>query len=206
LQGSDAAEALIQAINSANIDDTYTKLQFTIENPLISIVPIPDKHVGDKFNIKGTTNLAVDDEILVEVYSSSFKPTQKTQSGEFSGVTGTVKVARGESGMNVFEFAVDTASFKPDEYMIKAQAVIQQATGTALFLVIEGTSPTLVPTPAPTGVSTPAPTAVPTPEPTAIIITETPTPAPTPTKTPGFGAVLALAGLISVGFIVSRRQ
>ena len=31
LQGSDAAEALVQGINDANVDDTYTKLQFLVE-------------------------------------------------------------------------------------------------------------------------------------------------------------------------------
>ncbi|MCJ7741072.1 MAG: DUF3821 domain-containing protein, partial [Methanoregula sp.] len=82
LQGSDAADALVTAINQPYIDDTYTKLQFLIEQPVITIVPIGDKHVGDKFTISSLTNLAVDDEILVQVYSSSFKPTQKSQSGE----------------------------------------------------------------------------------------------------------------------------
>ena len=98
LQGSDAAEALVEGINDANVDDTYTKLQFLVEEPVIRIDPIGDKHVGDKFTITAQTNLAVDDEVLVQVYSSSFKPTQKSQSGEFSGATGTVKVTKGDSG------------------------------------------------------------------------------------------------------------
>ena len=33
LQGSDAAEALVEGINSANVDDSYTKLQFLVEVP-----------------------------------------------------------------------------------------------------------------------------------------------------------------------------
>ena len=64
------------------------------------------------------TNLAVDDEVLVQVYSSSFKPTQKSQSGEFSGATGTVKVTKGDSGMNKISFDVDSSTFKPDEYIV----------------------------------------------------------------------------------------
>ena len=114
LQGSDAAEALVQGINQPYIDDTYTKLQFLVEEPVITIVPIGDKHVGDKFTITAFTNLAVDDEILVQVYSSSFKPTQKSQSGEFSGATGTVKVQKGDTGMNKILFDVDAATFKPE--------------------------------------------------------------------------------------------
>ena len=95
LQGSNAAEALVEAINSANVDDTYTKLQILIENPIITIDPVGDRHVGDKFTITATTNLAVGDDVLFEVYSSSFQPTQKSQSGAFSGATGTVTVTQG---------------------------------------------------------------------------------------------------------------
>lgn len=59
----------------------------------ISINPIGDKYIGEKFSITGTTSLPADEEMLVEVFSSSFKPTQKSQSGEFSGVTGTIKTS-----------------------------------------------------------------------------------------------------------------
>jgi inhibitor of cysteine peptidase len=59
----------------------------------ITINPISDKVVGDKFSITGTTNLPADAEMLIQVYSASFKPTQKSQSGEFSGATGTVKAS-----------------------------------------------------------------------------------------------------------------
>ena len=197
LQGSDAAEALVQAINDPNVDDTYTKLQFLIETGVINIVPIGDKHVGDKFTIKALTNLAVDDEILVQVYSSSFKPTQKSQSGEFSGATGTVKVTKGDSGMNTISFDVDASTFKPDEYIVTEEAVIQGTTGSALFNVLEGAAPTAVPTPVPT---TAAPTTVATPVPTTV------PPTPTPTKSPGYGALIALIGLGAVAFIVVRRH
>jgi PGF-CTERM protein len=196
LQGSDAAEALVQAINDPNVDDTYTKLQFLIEEPTITIVPIGDKYVGDKFTIRGFTNLAVDDEILMQVYSSSFKPTQKSQSGEFSGATGTIKVVKGETGLNAISFDVDASTFKPDEYIVTADAVIQDATGTALFNVLEGPAPT----PVQTTVATPVPTTVATPVPT------TATPTPTPTPTPGFGALIALIGLGAIAFIVVRRH
>ena len=197
LQGSDAAEALVQGINDPNVDDTYTKLQFLVEEPIITIDPIGDKHVGDKFTITAKTNLAVDDEILVQVYSSSFKPTQKSQSGEFSGATGTIKVTKGDTGMNKLSFDVDSSTFKPDEYIVTEDAVIQQATGTALFNVLEGVAPTAVPTAV---VTTEAPTAVPT----AVVTTAVPT--ATPTKTPGFGALIALIGLGAVAFIVVRRH
>jgi PGF-CTERM protein len=198
LQGSDAAEALVEGINDANVDDTYTKLQFLVETPVIRIDPIGDKHVGDKFTITASTNLAVDDEILVEVYSSSFKPTQKSQSGEFSGATGTVKVTKGDSGLNKISFDIDSSTFKPDEYLVTEKAVLQDATGTALFNVLD----TVV-----TPVTTVTPfvtTVVPT-QATPIQTTVVPTAIPT-TKSPGYGALIALIGLGAVAFIVVRRH
>jgi PGF-CTERM protein len=197
LQGSDAAEALVQAINDPNVDDTYTKLQFLIEEPTITIDPIGDRHVGDKFTITAKTNLAVDDEILVQVYSSSFQPTQKSQSGEFSGATGTIKVTAGDGGLNALSFDVDASTFKPDEYIVTMDAVIQDATGTALYNVLEGPAPTATTTPV---VTTVVPTTPPTPVPTTV------TPTPTPTTTPGFGALIALIGLGAIAFIVVRRH
>ena len=86
--------------------------------PEIKIVPVTQKMVGDKFEVKGTTNLAVDDELLVEIYSSSFGPTPKEQTGEFSGASGTVKVVKGTEGFNTWSFPVDTTTFKPDEYIV----------------------------------------------------------------------------------------
>jgi len=200
LQGSDAAEALAQGINDANVDDTYTKLQFLVEEPTIRIDTIGDKHVGDKFTITAQTNLAVDDEILVQVYSSSFKPTQKSQSGEFSGATGTVKVTKGDSGYNKISFDVDSSTFKPDEYIVTEDAVIQEATGTALFNVLETSAVTVAPTTATTAaVTTKAPTQAPTQAQTAV-------PTATATKSPGFGALIALIGLGAVAFVVVRRN
>ena len=70
----------------------------------ITIDPIGDRHVGDKFTITGRTNLPEGTDILVEVYASSFKPTSKSQSGEFSGATGTVKVSDSAAGRTVSSY------------------------------------------------------------------------------------------------------
>ena len=115
LQGPDVADALVQALNNPGIDDIYAKLQFLVEVPKITILPVSEKQVGDRFTITGTTNLAIDDPILVEVISSSFKPTTKTENGEFSGVSGTSTVRKGIDDLNSWSFTVDTAKFRPDE-------------------------------------------------------------------------------------------
>jgi len=201
LQGSDAAEALIEGINSPNVDDTYTKLQFLVQVPTITVDPVGDRHVGDKFTVTGETNLAVGDNILVQIYSSSFTPTEKTQSSAFSGATGTVQVTAGTgtSGLNTWSFPVDASTWKPDEYLVTATAVTQTATGTALFNVLQGAAPTVAPTTA----------AVTTAAPTMVVPTTVPTAVATPTKTPtqpGFGALVALIGLGAVAFLVVRRR
>ena len=41
--------------------------------------------------------------------------------------------------MNKISFDVDSSTFKPDEYIVTEGAVIQEATGTALFNVLETT-------------------------------------------------------------------
>jgi len=199
LQGSDAAEALVQALNNPSVDDTYAKLQFLVEVPKITVLPVGEKQVGDKFSVAGTTNLAVDDELLVEVYSSSFKPTTKTQSGEFSGATGTVKVQKGTDGLNKWSFPVDAAAFKPDEYIVSAAGItVTGAQTSTLFNVVE-----FKPTPVPTTVVTTAPvvTAV-----TTAPVPVTTVPTAKPTTQPGFGALIALIGLGAVAFLVVRKH
>jgi PGF-CTERM protein len=230
LQGTDAAEALIQAINNAMVDDTYTKLQFLVEEPKVTINPIGEQKVGSKFEIAGTTNLAYDDnDLLVEVTSSSFKPTDKSQSGEFSGATGTVKVQQGTDGLNKWSFNVDASTFKPDEYIVRVSGVTTDVVETALFNVVEaGGAPVAAATPAakitpaaPAANSTPAvadknatptekptvaaTTVPPTAKPTTVATTVPPTPEPTK-KSPGFGALAALAGLGAVAFLALRRN
>ena len=201
LQGSDAADALENALRNPAVDDTYARTQFTIENPKITIKPISEKMVGDKFTITGITNLALDSDVLVEVVSSSFKPEAKTNASEFSGVTNTVKVKAGPTTTNnEFTMEVDTSNFKPDEYIVQASGVTTDAYGSALFTVKPYVAPTPTPTPIP-------PTATPTPIATAttapVPITTVPT--PTPTQSPGFGAVIACIGLIGVAFLVTRK-
>ncbi|HJK24875.1 MAG TPA: PGF-CTERM sorting domain-containing protein, partial [Methanocorpusculum sp.] len=106
LQGSNAADALTKMIDSANIDDIYTKLTFTVTEPRIDINNPGDQGVGTKFTISGTTNLAVDDQILVEVASSSFNAVDKTSTSITDGVSMTTKVVAGEGADNTWSVEV----------------------------------------------------------------------------------------------------
>ncbi|WP_421909239.1 MEMAR_RS02690 family S-layer glycoprotein [Methanolacinia petrolearia] len=192
LQGSDAAEALIEMIDSADIDDTYTKLTFLVEEPWIRINTVGDHYVGDQFTISGTTNLAVDDDLIVEVTSSSFTATQKSQSGEFSGQSETVKVVAGTT-YNEWSMDVDASTFKADEYIVNVESIETSATATTTFNIL---------TPGPS-------TATPTTTATSGPVTTTPTTTqatPTETAAPGFGALVALIGLGAVAALVLRKE
>lgn len=193
LQGSEAATALVNAMNSPDIDDTYYKLTFMVEEPWIVINAIGDKHVGDSFTISGTTNLAVGDNLIVEATSASFKPTDKTQSSGFVGAAGTVSVTAGDKdGVNNWEFNVDTASFIPDQYIVTVEAIEASLVGTQTFNVMkaEPTTKPTAPVETPTATVTPVKTAEPTPEQTA----------------PGFGVLVALIGLGAVAALIVRRD
>ncbi|MFA5269266.1 MAG: PIN domain-containing protein [Methanoregula sp.] len=134
-RGQKAAEELIRAINSPDIDDICTQLMFTIVKPEINFDPIGTKHVGDKFTISAQTTLAVDDEIKVAVFPSTERSDQKN-SGQFSGATGVIKVVKGNSGLNKIAFDIDTSGFKSDEYVVTASAILLDAVGERKFRII----------------------------------------------------------------------
>ncbi|WP_214041603.1 MEMAR_RS02690 family S-layer glycoprotein [Methanoculleus sp.] len=191
LQASDAATALIEALDSPNIDDTYVKLTFVVEEPNIFIDAIGDKAAGSTFTITGTTNLLAGDTLNVEVTSAAFQPTTKTEAAGFANIAGTVEVQQGD-GANTWSFEVDGSSFKPDQYIVSVESIETDTTATATFNVVE-----VVPTTQPTATATG--TAVTTP-------TTTATTTAIPTQSPGFGALVALAGLGAVAFLVLRRD
>ncbi|MDV0444449.1 MEMAR_RS02690 family S-layer glycoprotein [Methanorbis rubei] len=189
LQGSQAADALTKMIDDANIDDIYTKLTFTVAAPWIRINNPGDQAVGSKFTVKGTTNLAVGDQILVEVVSSSFTASDKSQTNMNSGVSQTTKVVAGEGADNAWSVDVDTTNWKLDQYTIKVNGIEVDVTTTADFNLVEK-----VVTPTPTATSA---------QPTTTTAPATTTATP---STPGFGAFIALAGLGAVALLVLRRN
>ncbi|MFA6226333.1 MAG: hypothetical protein WC620_09230 [Methanoregula sp.] len=119
LQTPAGANSLTQAINSQNVDDTFAAASFIVSPPTAFINPIGDHVVGDRFTINGSTNLAAGDNLMVEITSSSFKPTTKSQGVESSGALGMVKVEQGSGALNRWSFPVDASTFKPDEYIVK---------------------------------------------------------------------------------------
>jgi len=120
----EAAINLVEFLNKSGIDDTYTKLQFLIEDPVIQIDPISPKKINDKFTISGATNLSPNNELFVQLLP---EPTQNVSKLNF-GVTGTVRVIRGDAGCNKFSFDVDIATANRGTYRVQ---VISQKVGLA---------------------------------------------------------------------------
>ena len=194
LQASEAANALIDALESPYVNDAYTKLTFFLEDAWIRIDPIGDQSAGSTFTITGTTNLAAGSELIVEVTSAAFQPGATGETTGFSSDAGTVIVQQGETA-NTWSFEVDGTTFRPDQYIVSVESIEAQTSTTGSFNVVEGPAPT------PTGTETTTPTGTETTTPTGTTTTE-----PTPTQSPGFGALVALAGLGAVAFLVLRRD
>jgi|GEM_PF-4554459 len=133
-RGAEAALALIEVINNENVDDIYTKLQFLVEKPVIQFNPISDKHIGKKFTITAATNLAVGDNVLCTVYSTSL--AKSPDSEIIGGASGTVIVEKGKNGINYLSINVDPSTFEPGEYIVEASAELVDVVSKERFKII----------------------------------------------------------------------
>lgn len=164
LMSAQAADALIRALASPFIDDTYSAMSFMLVNPQVTITSPGNATIGERITLSGTTNLASGNRLLVEVTSQAFGPTPKDQGSPFSGASGAVTVQAGAGDLNTWSFAFDTASFEPDTYLVRVTGVTVPNAIATRSLLIE----TFTPTPTPTPPLTTPPTTLTTPEPTTM--------------------------------------
>lgn len=195
LQTPDAGSALMRAINNQNIDDSFTTASFFVSKPAARVDPIGEHSVGDTFTITGSTNLAVGDTLMIEVYSSSFKPTQKVQGSGFSGATGILTVVPGPGGYNRWSFDIDASTFIPDEYLVKVSGTTSEVTGSTTFNIVESVPATVKTTAPVTTVVTASP-----------VPTTTPSPAPTTQKSPILFPVITCAIALAAGAGILTRK
>jgi hypothetical protein len=198
LQSPSGANALMQAINSQNIDDTFAATSFIVSPPSAFITPVGNHVVGEQFTVSGSTNLAAGDNLMVEITSSSFKPTSKSQSAEFSGAAGMVKIEPGNGTLNKWSFPVDASSFKPDEYIVKVSGITVDVTGSTIFNIIQGPPITV------TTVATPV--TVVTVQSLSSIATTILTPVPTTQKSPlSVIVIIGAIALVSCALVLKRK-
>lgn len=205
LQSPQSAYALLQAIGSENIDDTFASTTFLVSNPTVSIHNIGERTVGDKFTIAGTTNLAVGDDLMVDIRSTSFSPTKKTQSGEYYGSSGQVKVVSGSGSSNSWSYDVDTSGWKPDSYFVTVTGITVDTTDTGTFDLLAATPATTVATTVPATEVTTAVPADTTPPVTPAATTAAESPAAT--KAPlSFALIPAALGILAIIPKIRKRE
>ena len=168
--------------------------------PWIRVNSIGEHYVGEQFTISGTTNLPVNEILIVDIVSSSFSPTKEVQSGEFTGQSETVKIVKGDTS-NKWSMDVDASTLKPDEYVVNVEAIITDSTATTSFDLLEkGATATKTKTAGETATITVPPTTSTTTAATTIPQTPTATAA-----APGFGAIAALIAL-GVAAVLLRKE
>lgn len=168
------------------------------DDPWIRFDRIGDQYAGDLFAISGTTNLPVDDILIVEVESSSLLQAGGSQIGEYSGSSETVRVVEGDT-CNKWSIDVDGSSLKPDEYIVNVKSVETGSTSMMVFSLLDdgGTTATAMKTADETATAA------------TVLKTEATTIPSTPTETakaPGFGALAALFGIGTAATLLPGKE
>jgi hypothetical protein len=104
----------------------------------IQFIPGGAYHVGDRIRMTGTTILSPGNQLLIEVYSLSFAPTNKTSETAFSGASAIVTVQKGTiHSENTWEYMLDTRGFNPGEYQVLITGIqVNQFQKSAYFTLL----------------------------------------------------------------------
>jgi hypothetical protein len=117
ITGVEAARDLITIINTSHVDDTYTKLSFLVENPLIKINPIGEVTVGKPILINGSTNISAEHDLLVEVKSVAVEKSDIKRVYSIDGFGTLAAISHGRD-LNTWETTVAQAVTKPGKYYV----------------------------------------------------------------------------------------
>lgn len=118
LHGEAAALRVIEAVNDPGSDDICVSQNFTVEDPVIHIDPVPDHQTGESIVIEGTTNLAAGNQLKIEIL---LKP--QTGSGH-TGTSGIVTVVGMQGGDNRWTFPFNAIPYPPGTYHVNVSAVL----------------------------------------------------------------------------------
>ena len=213
LQGPSGVTALLTAIGSQNIDDTFSTVSFSVSQPAVAITFAGTVPQGTNFTLNGTTSLAPGDNLMVDITSSSFGPATKTSSFGFPGAAGMVTVQPGNGGLNTWSFTVDTSPFPPGDYLVTVSGITQSAIASGKFTVIAapscGSSGETCPIPGVAPNNGTALSATPAENSTMVPVSTTLPPAtpalPATTMPVPIPAALSVAGILAAALLCSRR-
>jgi len=170
-------------------DDLAWRTYLRVETPTVTLNPVASVAVGEPLVVTGVSNRVEGHTIIVTVKG----PVELTPQ--------TVPVENG-----TFNATFDTTGAKVGTYTVKADDGDGHTDETTVEISTVAPTPTPTPTPTATPTATPTVTIPPTTTPTATpTATATPTPTSTPTQ-PGFEAVFAIAGLLTIAYLVLRRR
>jgi hypothetical protein len=115
-----------------------TPLQEAVEGK-IRLVPGGIYHVGDRILISGTTILSPGNQILIEVTSASFGPTNKSEESRFYGASAVVTVEKGAlDSVNNWSYVLDTGDLAPDTYLVSISGITVRAYAqSSSFVLVE---------------------------------------------------------------------
>jgi len=138
LQGRQAAKALMDMLDSNNIDDMYSYTSFILEEPLI------EENLGGKIydrgiiSLSGSTNLAAGEKLFYSVQPLEFGPTSKEYSVPQGGTSGNIYVT-GSSPLNLWNAEIDASDYSPGEYIFEIGRPDGSYKSTMVFTVTETT-------------------------------------------------------------------
>jgi PGF-CTERM protein len=179
-----------RTLDVAGSDDDLKAFTFKVESGYVDLNPVEAVAAGDPLNLTGVTNREPETLITISTFA---KPAGAT---DLPAVLAEVEWTTKDEG--VFRGTIDTTGAVEGTYTLEADD--GDGNVDTITVTIGAAVPEATPTPEPTAEPTAEPTeapAVPTPE---------PTPEPTPTEEPGFEAVFAIAGLLSIAYLVLRRR
>ncbi len=93
--------------------------------------------VGEQIVISGETNFNTDNRVLVEVYPASFGPTSKYEPTMTGGNSTVVPVVKGEDGSYSWSANMSSATWSPDQYMVRAEVIGKDYIETSIITITE---------------------------------------------------------------------
>jgi hypothetical protein len=117
IAGPEAAKYFVEMINTSHVDDTYTKLSFLVEEPLITINPLGEIIVGKPMLINGSTNISTDHDLLVEVKSVAVERSDVKRVFSVDGFGTLAAISHGPE-LNTWQTTVAQAVLSPGKYYV----------------------------------------------------------------------------------------
>lgn len=125
LQGSSAAYALMNLLDSQDIDDTYTTTTFYIEEPWLKTHQTEGWPAGSVIRLGGTTNIAPGERLVYTFYQVSEDIPSSKLSEDAAYTTEMAGQTDVRFGMphNLWDIEIDTRGMDPGTYIFTIEAI-----------------------------------------------------------------------------------